>query len=803
MCTVHSLSRRDLLRTSVGSAVLGSVAGLGVVERVAARYALPQSRPGKTFLAAQAGEPLHFHQSVVTPSGTPLGGWVDVDVWSDGRYRVKFHMHSSSVFGDFDFDLRAYLSAPGFPTMVFLHSGHVSGVDDADHEEDGSNPLIPVYWTQLQAGANYQVHKDYSWGGIVGGLTQLVSDLFDLGAGIVGAALGAIIGATREAIGWLGATLGPGGTLGVVGGVIVFAVGAVAGLPIGAALIVGTIAGVATGAIVESMVESRPLNDAEITLARQVFGDSLPYGDVILTNMAGMSGRAFCAPGVDGKTYINLGSNYADPIGSMTSSYTVRGQLLIHELTHAWQIADRNFVPGFMCSALVTQANLFGDSVYAYDGFGSAWGDLNIEQQASIVDDWFAATGKSNGYRPMDQGSPYYRYIWDDVLGRNAPTTAPGNLRRSSGLAVSQWPGHLDVFYPTPDGSVGGVWWDQTATWSSPYTIAGPSSTTNAAIASVSRVSGHLDLFWAMPDGSVGGNWWNQAATWASPYAIAGPGSAVIPSAPASAPIGSADHIRAKLGGESGAPVIPRGQAVAVMCRVPVHMDVFWVTPDGSVGANWWNEASGWSTPYAIAGPGSAAGAIASVARWPTHMDVFWVMPDGSVGGNWWNEASGWATPYAIAGPGSAQPTSLAVVNRVPDHMDVFWVNPDGSVGANWWNVASGWATPYTIAGPGSATGAVAAVARVPQRLDVFWVSPDGSVGHTWFDEASGWAAPFTIAAPGSAIPASPISVVNQSPLHLDVFWTTPDGAMATTWWDASAAWAVPFPITPPGIVAV
>jgi len=767
MCQHHGLTRRDLLRTSLAGAAIGTAGGLGVLDRVAARFALPAPQPGARSFTAQAGEPLHFHGVVVTPEGTPLGGWVDVDIWRDGHYHVKFHMHSSSIFGDFDFNVRAYLNAPGFPTMAFLHSGHVSGVDDADHEEDGANPLIPIYWAQLQSGANYQVHKDYSWGGIVGGITELVSDILDLGAGIVGGALGAIIGATREAIGWLDTTLGAGGTLGVIGGVAVFAIGAVAGLPVGAALIVGTIAGVATGAIVEAIVDSRPLNDTEIALARQVFGDSLPYGDVILTDMAGLSGRAFTAPGVDGKTYINLGDRYGDPLGP-TNSYPMRGQLLIHELVHAWQIAHSSFLPGFMCSALVTQANAFGDSVYAYDGFGPAWPEFNIEQQASIVDDWFAATGKSAGYQPLDQGSPYYRYIWWDLLGRNPPPTAPGTLRATSGLAVSQWPGHLDVFYPTPDGSVGSVWWDQASAWSSPFTVSGPAATTTAPIAATTRVSGQLDLFWVMPDGSVGATWWNAPSSWATPYAVAPPGSVA-------------------------------GASLAATCRVATHMDVFWVTPDGAVGATWWDAAATWAAPYTIAPAGSAAGAVSAISRWPTHMDVFWVMPDGSVGSNWWNEASGWAAPYAIAPPGSAQPTGTAVIARVPDHVDVFWVTPDGAVGANWWNVASGWATPYAIAGPGSAAGAISAVARVPEHMDVFWVMPDGAIGHTWFDDASAWATPFTIAPAGSADPLSPLTAVNQTPLHLDVFWTSPDGAIATTWWDASSTWATPFTVTPAG----
>lgn len=149
-----------------------------------------------------------FHGIVTTPAGTPLGGWVDVEVSDNGDYHVKFHMHSSSVLGNFDFNLRAYLTAPGFPMMAFIKSGHVSGVDSWDHEERGHSPLLALYWSKLQADATYSVAKEYKWGGVVGTIAELVNDIIDVTAGAVGAALGVVIGATREAIDWLGATLG-------------------------------------------------------------------------------------------------------------------------------------------------------------------------------------------------------------------------------------------------------------------------------------------------------------------------------------------------------------------------------------------------------------------------------------------------------------------------------------------------------------------------------------------------------------------------------------------------------------------
>jgi hypothetical protein len=355
-----------------------------------------------------------FHQDIVTPEGTPLGGWVDLQVQSNGNYQIMFHMHSSSIAGNFDFDLRAYLNVPNGPTFFFHHSGHVSGVDDANYPESGTNPLIAMYWSEIQSSGDFTVAKDYQWGGIVGTLDRLANDLvslhlLDFGAGVVGTALGAVIAVTQEAIDWIHANLGPGGTLGVISGVVVFAAAAALGAGAGAALIFGTVAGVAAGAVSNALIDSRPIAQAEIAKASTVFGNTIPYDKVILTNLAGLGGRAFTAAGVDGNIYCNLGNAYANPLGSYPPAYPAAGQELIHELTHAWQIAHSTFLPGLMCSGIVNQANyLFGDNVYAYGPAGPPWWSFNLEQQGAIVDQWFGGG--------MDQTSPYYRYIRDNIL---------------------------------------------------------------------------------------------------------------------------------------------------------------------------------------------------------------------------------------------------------------------------------------------------------------------------------------------------------------------------------------------------
>ena len=623
----------------------------------------------------------------------------------------------------------------------------------------------------------------------------------------MGAALGVVIGATREAIDWLGATLGPGGTLGVVGGVVVFAVATVAGAGVGTALILGVVAGVAIGAVTNALIKFRPLNVAEIAFARQVFGNSLPYQDVIITNLAGLGDRAFTAPGVDGKTYLNLGHAYDNPLGTGGSAYPKPGQLLIHELTHAWQIAHAGFLPGLMCSGMVNQANfILGDNVYEYGEPGPGWSKFNAEQQGAIVDQWFGGTGRSSRYKEMDRENPYYRYVWNDVTSHLLPDEARANLRATASSAlnvVSRDSLRLELFWARNSGAIRSQWWAGAPgqSWGDhgpSDVVAAGATIPGASVTTVARTPDNLDVFWAATNGSVMTQWW---------FAAAGGGWGEHGPAFPIAPAGSA---------RPGAPI-------AAVARTADNLDVFWVRPDGAVASQWWAAApgAGWGDhgPFNIAPPGSAeeGSAIAVLARMPDHLDVFWVTRDGAIGSNWWTAAPGtsWADhgSFRIAPAGSARPGSaLAALARTPDNLDVYWVTPDGAVASNWWFAAPGasWADHgwFTITPPSAvaSAGGITATARTPNNLDVFWVAQDGSVGTQWWHAAAGhsWAdhSPFAIAPPGSASPGSSITAVGRLASHLDVFWVRPDGAIGTQWWDAAPdqGWNhLPFAVTPPG----
>jgi hypothetical protein len=409
-----------------------------------------------------------YARSVVTAAGTPLGGDVALTINDDGTYSVKFSMHSSSNFGSFDFRVLALLVAKGGPTLAFVHGGHVSGVNTNSHQENGRNEVIRLYWQQFEnAGQDgFHVSKDYHWGGVVGTFNDLVKDVVTLGGGALGGTLGVVIGATKEATDWMGLDLGPGGTLGVIAGLAVFEVGLVAGLGSGGSFVVGTVAGVGTGVVANAMIKSEPLTEPEKILARRVFAQTVDLDRVRKTNFEGIGGRPFTAPGVDGLIYCNLGEGFTDPLGYSNDHYPTPGQVLIHELVHAWQICHSTSWPALMCSGFMNQTTkLFGDNVYAYGAPGPAFSAFNAEQQGAIVDQWFGASHNSSSYRPMSRANPYYRYVVDDLrFGYAVPDVSVTAVHpRSDEGAISLFTVGDDGFvwsnfWPAPPGTAWAGW---------------------------------------------------------------------------------------------------------------------------------------------------------------------------------------------------------------------------------------------------------------------------------------------------------------------------------------------------------
>ena len=174
-------------------------------------------------------------------------------------------------------------------------------------------------------------------------------------------------------------------------------------------------------------MRTRLLTNAEILLARSVFQTTLPYNRINISDTIGLGNRAFTLP------MYNEGQSVAMVFGTMLlgplaapfalmrpSSYLINFgasgfansmsaanlKTFIHELTHVWQSFNQTIPSGYIFNSLWHQTTS-GGNAYSYSP-GQAWGSYNVEQQASIVGDWFSSDG-------MSLSSPRFTYIRNNI----------------------------------------------------------------------------------------------------------------------------------------------------------------------------------------------------------------------------------------------------------------------------------------------------------------------------------------------------------------------------------------------------
>lgn len=150
----------------------------------------------------------------------------------------------------------------------------------------------------------------------------------------------------------------------------------------------------------------RLLNDDEKALARRVFQETLPYGAIYLSNKKGLGQRAYTIPHPThaGAYVIHIGESSHDK-GATDPS---RSRTFIHELMHVWQGLYHGNTPfDYVCSSLVDQIQT-GGGTYNHKP-GQEWGTYTVEQQASIVDTWFADGMVEN------DSDKRWRYIRDHI----------------------------------------------------------------------------------------------------------------------------------------------------------------------------------------------------------------------------------------------------------------------------------------------------------------------------------------------------------------------------------------------------
>ncbi len=337
-------------------------------------------------------------------------------------------------------------------------------------------------------------------------------------------------------------------------------------------------------------------------------------------------------------------------------------------------------------------------------------------------------------------------------------------------VGLARVPEHLDVFSVGGDGRMNSAWWHDGRPWSGTFPIGG-FFPPGAPVATVARMQEHLDVFVVGNDGRMYTSWWHQGQNWS----------------------GAADNWL-PIGG-----FFPVQAHIAAVARMQEHLDVFVVGNDGRMYTSWWHQGENWSggndnwLPLGGAFPRGAP--IAVVARMPGHLDVFAVGNDGRMYSAWWHEGGNWSQFFPIGGffpPGAP----VSAVARVQDHLDVFVVGNDGRVYTSWWHNGQPWSGAadnwLPIGGFFPVRAHVAAVARMPEHLDLFVVGNDGRMYTSWWHQGQNWSGGNDNWLPigGFFPPGSPTSAAGRLQNHLDVFVVGNDGQMYTSWWHEGQDWS-------------
>jgi hypothetical protein len=215
----------------------------------------------------------------------------------------------------------------------------------------------------------------------------------------------------------------PGGIVDQLGSLVIGPAGAIGITAIQEAILVGTpdiiIQGIAVvaGPVGRGLlpVRTRKMSSEERTVARMVYGSSLPsFDDIILTNVKGINGRWFVVPNVAGEILVNIGESFGDPLHYTNAAYPEFGQVLMHELGHAWQIHHLGSVD-YVIEAVPPQVK---GAEYDPGNGSKLWSEYSIEQQATIVDRWYAGY---SAHEPCSRGNPYYNHIRYAINGGNEP----------------------------------------------------------------------------------------------------------------------------------------------------------------------------------------------------------------------------------------------------------------------------------------------------------------------------------------------------------------------------------------------
>ena len=342
-----------------------------------------------------APDPVRFYKRV-SPSGIEaFGADVNLELHHDGTVRFHGRVVNTGA-NEYDYALNAVLVTEHLG-LALRRSGSIPRTIPKigkkivrSWEETDNRPPVTANYFELQRGS-FDVHSKFE-GDITGAIDDVLTTL------LAWTVTGAFPGTAMLIL--AGAEIG-----GIVGGGDFTTGLRIAGGSMWMMGPGGFLMAVAVDGLARLGSTSRSLTAAEHALADLVFKGSLDSATITLTDTAGGGGRAFTFLGMNaGSMNLNLGDDYKDQPDLSVKSYR---DLLIHELVHAWQWKNGGNDAGYVVSGIGARfEELFRGqhATYHPDRIGRDWEEYHLEQQATIVEEWFSRWYDPNGSADDDFG---------------------------------------------------------------------------------------------------------------------------------------------------------------------------------------------------------------------------------------------------------------------------------------------------------------------------------------------------------------------------------------------------------------
>jgi hypothetical protein len=113
-----------------------------------------------------------WNRDIYFNNGTPVGGWTNLTLFSNGAYNFSGHLHDSGATSYNDEIVWGVKTRSGI-VYLFTHSNRLHGTFESGSRNDdwnisGTNPALAASWSDIQGGwYTNSVHLNLSIGGTI------------------------------------------------------------------------------------------------------------------------------------------------------------------------------------------------------------------------------------------------------------------------------------------------------------------------------------------------------------------------------------------------------------------------------------------------------------------------------------------------------------------------------------------------------------------------------------------------------------------------------------------------------------